>query len=245
MNDEEQPFVGPFNEAIDEVEVFLWITRDSDLQRECIRTISALQSQAADLKKQAVEAKNESVANLLLGYERVFAALSAEINMYLLLKSGDPDSAWDSLVTVQMSIADALRAHSAFSYLTRKLRRLDAIEHIFFPPQVFVSTGMIVKRQNCSICSKEYEDCDHLIGRPYLGEICSVVVQDCEVDHVAVVDDPADKGCRALSFSTDEGMRNRMTWRVEPYDDQDPAPEAQRPNLPDGPLLRVQVVALR
>ena len=225
MNDEEQPFVDPFNDAIDQAEVLLWITRDSHYQRECIRTISALQNQAADLKKQAAEAKDESVANLLLGYQRVFGALSAEVDMYLLLKSGHPDSAWDSLVSAQMAIADALRAHSAFFHLTHKLRHLEALEHILFPPQVFVSTGMIVKRQDCSICGKEYEDCDHLIGKPYLGEVCNVVVRDCEIDHVAVVDDPADKRCRALSFSTDEGMRNRMTWRIEPYDDQNSPPD--------------------
>ena len=219
MNDEDQPFVRLFNAAIDQAEVHLWITRDSDLQRDCIRTIAGLQTQAADLKKQAAEAQDESVANLLLGYESVFTALAAEVDMYLLLKSERPDSAWDSLVSAQMAIADALRAHSAFSHLTRKLTNLEAIEHIFFPPQVFTSTGMIVKRQDCSICGKEYEDCDHLIGKPYLGEICHVVVRDCEIDHVAFVENPADKRCRALSFSTDEGMRNRMTWRIKPYDD--------------------------
>ena len=225
MNGEKQPFVGRFNEAITDAEVLLWITRDSDCQRECMHTISAFRTQAANLKAEAVEAKDESVANLLLGYECVFNALSAEVNMYLLLKSGDPDSAWNSLVTAQMSIADALRSHSAFSHLTHKLKHLDAIEYVVFPPQVFMSSGMIVKCQNCSICGKEYEDCDHLIGKPYLGEICSVVVQDCKFEHVAIVDDPADKRCRVQSFSTDKGRRNRMTWRIEPNDDQQSSPD--------------------
>jgi hypothetical protein len=36
------------------------------------------------------------------------------------------------------------------------------------------------------------------------------------VDHVAIVDNPANKICRVLRFSTEGGYRNRMTWRVEP-----------------------------
>lgn len=35
-------------------------------------------------------------------------------------------------------------------------------------------------------------------------------------NHVAIVDYPADKKCRVVSFAAEGGKRNRMTWRIEP-----------------------------
>ena len=222
MIDEKQPFVSPFNEAIANAEVYLCITRDSGCQRDCIQTISQLRSQAADPKVCAIKDQSESVANLLLGYECVFSALLAELEMWVLLKAENPDSAWDKLVAAQTAIVGALRAHAAFSHLGTKLEHLEEIERIVFPPQVFTSSGMIVKRQECSICGHDYEECEHLAGKPYWGEFCSIVVQDCELDHIAIVSDPADKRCRVMRFSAEGGTRNRMTWLVEPDEECDP-----------------------
>ena len=42
-----------------------------------------------------------------------------------------------------------------------------------------------------------------------------IIVEDLEADHVALVDIPADKRCRVISFETKEGYRNRMTWKLE------------------------------
>ena len=74
---------------------------------------------------------------------------------------------------------------------------------------------MLVKYEECSICGHEYEDCEHLKGKPYMGKFCSVIVREvAELDHVAVVDHPADKRCRVMKFTVEEGVRDRMTWRV-------------------------------
>ena len=81
---------------------------------------------------------------------------------------------------------------------------------------------MIVKSQICSICGGEYEDCEHVKGRPYMGQLCTVKLIPSKVDHVSIVTNPANKHCRIVSFSAEGGNRNRMTWRIHPTEEQAP-----------------------
>jgi hypothetical protein len=135
--------------------------------------------------------------------------------MWLRLKQDDPDAAWDQLVDAQGQTILAVRAHEGFRNLEHRHRRLEVIEQIVFPPQVFLSAGLIVKRQECSICQADYEDCEHIVGRPYMGEFCFRILQNAEAHHVSIVEEPANKRCRVLTFADDGGRRNRMTWRLE------------------------------
>jgi len=76
--------------------------------------------------------------------------------MWILLKEEKPDEAWDKLVSAQMAAADAVRAHMGFAHLETQAQRLEEIERLVFPRQVFVSAGIIVQHQECSICGNEY-----------------------------------------------------------------------------------------
>ena len=49
-----------------------------------------------------------------------------------------------------------------------------------------------------------------------MGKLCTVTLIPSKVDHVAIVNNPANKRCRIVSVGAEGGMRNRMTWRVEP-----------------------------
>jgi len=209
-------FIAKFNEKIKEAEVFLSITRDSNLQREAIDSLQQLQIAVDAEKDIAIKHGDEDYANLLLGCECVTAALIAELKMWLFLKEENPDAAWDELVRAQMASWDAVRAHQGFAHLSNQFKKLEAIEKIVFPPQVFVSSGMIVKKQECSICGGEYGECDHLAGKPYMGRFCYIIARDLSVDHVAIVEQPADKRCRIEHFDVEGGMRNRMTWKIKP-----------------------------
>ena len=48
-----------------------------------------------------------------------------------------------------------------------------------------------------------------------MGEFCSIVAEDLKGNHVAIVDRPADKRCRITHYETEEGVRNRMTLKIE------------------------------
>ena len=142
--------------------------------------------------------------------------LRSEIRMWLLLKDEKPDEAWEELINAQTAAVAAARAHNAFSHLERRAEYLETIEATVFPPQVFVSAGVIVRYQECSICGNEYGECAHVAGRPYLGRFCSIIARDIAADHTAIVKSPADKGCRITHFDNGDGNRNRMTWELEP-----------------------------
>jgi hypothetical protein len=218
MSDPIPPFVDEFNKIVEESATFIFITRDNELQEGACVKLRDLRARVEAEKESATVSGDEDYANLLLGCECIADALISEISMCLLLKAGRPDQAWDALVSAQSSLSSAMRAHDGFARIEDNIRRLAAIERLIFPPQVFLSSGMIVKSQICSICEKEYEDCAHVKGRPYMGKFCTVTLIPCAVDHVAIVDNPANKRCRILKFSAEGGHRNRMTWVVEPSD---------------------------
>lgn len=216
MNNSPPPFVSSFNEQVKEAEVFLSIARDSALQQQAIEKLLVLRASIVAEKDSAISAGNEDYANLLLGCECVASALVAELRMWLWLKQDKPDAAWDELVTAQMASVDAVRSHPGFAHLSEHNKKLEAIEELVFPPQVFISSGMIVRKQECSICGEEYGDCDHLVGKPYMGRFCYIIARDLSLDHVAIVEHPADKRCRVQHFDVEGGSRNRMTWKIEP-----------------------------
>jgi hypothetical protein len=207
--------INRFNAIIEDCENFCNIARDSDLQNVAVTKLKALMADCKGLKSQAIRSDDEDFANLLLGFECVAASISSEIAMWILLKAGKPDEAWDELISAQMAATGAVRAHDGFSHV-KQAERLEEIEKLVFPSQVFVSTGLIVRNQECSICRREYGDCEHLVGRPYKGEFCYIVARDIMANHVAVVKNPADKRCRIMHFTVEGGERNRMTWMIEP-----------------------------
>jgi hypothetical protein len=216
MSDLIPPFVAGFNNMVKDVEGLLSIARAGELQREALAVLNVATSGIVAEKEAAVTRGDEDYANLLLGCECVAQALSAELKMWLLLKEEKPDEAWNELISAQMALMDGIRAHRGFAHLEHHAGELEAIEKLIFPPQVFVSSGMIVGFQECSICSGDYDDCDHLISKPYMGELCHIIARDISLDHIALVKEPADKRCRVERFNDEGGVRNRMTWRIEP-----------------------------
>lgn len=216
MNEAAQVKIQYLNEVIKHCEEFCFITRDSGLQRDAITSLQSMISDCAVIKSNAVADREEEFANIILGFECVAQCLCAELEMWIFLKEEKPDEAWDRLVTAQMAAIDSVRAHQSFAHNEAQAARLEEIERLVFPSQVFLSAGMIVRHQECSICGGEYGDCDHLAGKPYWGKFCYIKVTDFEADHVALVESPADKRCRITAYSVDGGQRNRMTWKIEP-----------------------------
>lgn len=208
-------FLQEFNVVIKDCENMCSIARDSELQTAACRKLEGKILEISEEKRRAVEKQDEDYANCLLGCSCAARAVLAELQMWLLLKQEKPENAWDKLITAQDSLLAAIRAHRGFSHLLEPVKRLHVIEELLFPPQVFMSAGLIVRTQVCSVCGNDYEDCDHLAGRPYMGEFCVIIAGDLEADHVATVERPADKRCRIINFETEEGCRNRMTWKLE------------------------------
>ena len=210
------------NTIVEDCEIYDFATRDSDLQKEACETLHGMLARCANLKAQAITQQDEEFANTLLGFECVAYSLLGSLSMWIKLKEQRPDEAWDHLISAQSAAIYAAKADRHFSHLEKRVKDLENIEELIFPPQVFVSAGLIVRRQECSICQCEYGECNHLAGRPYWGEFCSIVAKDFEGNHVALVKAPADKRCRIMQFTVETGERNRMTWKIDPSDPSNP-----------------------
>lgn len=217
MSEGRSSLIDDLNEAISELELYNYITRDNDLQKTACQELETLLKHIKDRKQEATESLDENMANILLGYECAVAFISASISMWILLKEGKPDDAWGRLVEAQQLVADAVRAHPGFAHMEVHGQRLRAIEDLIFPSQNFLSVGIIVRKRLCSICGVQYGECNHLVGRPYMGQFCRTIVTEIDhVDHVALVSEPANKNARVVSFSVPGGRRNKMTWKVTP-----------------------------
>ena len=93
--------------------------------------------------------------------------------------------------------------------------RLEPLEGLLFPPQIFMSAGVVIKSSKCSICDALYEDCEHFKGKVYMGRFCARMITDvAEIKEVSVVEDPADKRARVLVIGDGTTERDYMTWRV-------------------------------
>jgi len=216
---EADPVVGEVNAAINGVLAALHITHASELQHAALADLDALHERLEVETQSAIANQDEARANLMLGFKCVISSLGSEIQMWLLLKSEEPEAAWDCLIEAQNAALSAGRAHPGFAHLDEHFQRLEAIEQLLFPPQVFMSSGLIVGRQTCSICQADYEACDHVPGRPYWGRFCQIQSHDIQLDHAAVVEHPADKRCRLISRPVEGGHRNYMTGRIEAGED--------------------------
>lgn len=219
MKDKIDAAIKEYEELSEEASNLLVLARDTGLQSKMVTDLNRFTGTVENYKADAIQNKDEDAANFLLGMICALSAISSELQMYILLKSEKPEEAWDVLIDHQDAIAAALRAHEKFRFLEPMAERGRNLEKRFFPSQVFMSAGLIVHKQVCSICGVDYSECDHLAGFPYLGQFCSVQLSEIEPDHVAIVEEPANRKCRITSFTVPGGVRNRMTWVVTPKDD--------------------------
>lgn len=201
---------------LDECERFAVLCRTASLHREHASKLRAMIDRAAALKSEAISFVAEEYANELLGYEGVLGALAHELEMYAAFKEDDAGAAWAHLVDAQMAAAQAVKAHPAMAFLERAyIPRLYALERLLFPTMMFLSTAFVVEDSECSICGKSYGDCDHIKGRPYMGQLCARVVTKASIREVSLVEEPASKHCRIEAVTDSDGVaRDPLSLKI-------------------------------
>lgn len=198
-----------------------FIPRDSGLQDAALNQAREFIGRLNDAKNERVSRRDEAEANEILFMERALSAVTLQLQMCICLKADDGEAAWSCLVDAQSACADAIRVrkHIDVEVDAEKLENLraslDAHERMIFPPQVFFSIGGRARERECSICSANYNDCNHIKGRAYMGEICYTIVKGLELDEISLVDNPDNKHARLLSFEDGGRKRNKMTGRQD------------------------------
>lgn len=163
---------------------------------------------------------DEDAANAMLSIEEMITALLSELRMWIALKGEDADAAWDQLVSAQYAARTAVQAHTIASHLDGYINHLHDLERVLFPPLAFFSPSYIIEHSTCSICGQEYGECEHIVGKAYMGQICTKVIEKVkEITEVSLVDEPANKRARITKITDDNGIwRDIMTWQVVPND---------------------------
>jgi hypothetical protein len=216
MNKEVKDFINEFNKVTRDCETFCFITRAKELQLQSCAKLEELLNKTTEVKKKAILQQDEDSANAMLSFRCMIESLRSQLKMWMFLKDDDPVAAWDSLIDAQDAAQAAMRAHNLAAHMESYLARLYAIEQLVFPPQIFNSLSLIVHGTECSICHKEYGECDHLSGRPYMGEFCIRIIGESEITEGSIVENPKDKRCRVVSFTENGICTDRMTWRQTP-----------------------------
>ena len=184
-----------------------------DLQIQEQHRQHALLEKLDKYRDQAVEEGNEEQANAAYINLNIVEAALNYIQLWLLVKDDRMEEAWDQLVDAQRSLECALK-FIRNDLLQRLQMELLALERLLFPPQQFVSSSLYFGFAECTICDKVYGECDHVAGRLYMGKMCAKRVREIgNVDHVALVDSPLDKGCRRTKVKRDGYMYCTLTYR--------------------------------
>jgi hypothetical protein len=190
----------------------LYPTRALELQRAAADAFADLEKTALSLKSEAVRDGDEDAAARLLMGECIAETLHARLRLWLAFRNGDMDAAWAWLVRAQNAATAGIRAHALGDQLRPLSLELQTIEDLVFPPQMFISTGWITRRSECTICAQPFGSCQHVNGRVYGGEFASRLVTEGEPLEVSVVDVPDDKMCRAYTMTVDGIERDVLTW---------------------------------
>jgi len=217
MNKEIELFLKEFNEVIRECEKFCFMSRGKEFQQEAIKKLTILMQKATSLKEQLIKVKDENSANTMLSLENLIDAMINELEMWIALKEGNPNKAWDFLINAQSAVRTAAQAHSIGIDLNAEgyANKLHLLEKLLFPPQMFFSPGFVIEKAECSICGKEYGECEHIVGKAYMGMMCyRKITKIKDIREVSLVEEPANKHARILQRTDDDGVtRDFMTWR--------------------------------
>lgn len=218
MNGETIALISQYELLRAEVEPLLFVARSTALQKAAALSVQEFRTKIEVHRVAAITAQNEITANNMLGLSAILASLICELETYVLLKEEQPSAAWDKLIDAQDGLNAAMRATVSFANLPNKAKQLRELEASLFPPQTFLSAGLIVKRQECSICQDDYDKCEHIAGKAYMGVFCAVRLSEVTADHVSFVEEPANRRCRVIRFSVPGGHRNKMTWEITAED---------------------------
>jgi len=215
MNNEIDEFFQKTRKCIESNKKYLFLARGKEFQEAALQELMKLRDEATVIKKHYIDIKDEESANFVLELECLILGFIKEFEMWILLKEDKPNEAWDSLIASQV----------AFSYVDRHIlgdeddlkfyyNKLLYLEKLLFPPQLFQSPGGTSKNIICSICGKDFVDCEHISGKKYMGEFCFSLIDDMNLEEISVVDEPADKRNRAFNIIQNGEKRDWMTWGV-------------------------------
>jgi len=208
-------FIKKYNGILQIIQSEAIFVRGIELQKEKILIVDELLSELVLLREKAIAEQIEDKANFLLCLQFACEAMKNELLLIVSLKEDVAAKAWDYLCDAQNLISLSI-INNPFKgdYLIGYAQRLHLYEILLFPKMKFASRGCIVGRTECSICGQTYGDCEHIKGHFYMGKLCGEIVQEViSLEEISLVDNPADKRCRIISYSENGKQFDVLTHR--------------------------------
>lgn len=193
---------------------YLFITRDKRIFEEQLSLLTNLKSEIIQRKNEFISQQNENEANKWLSIEDICLSIIEGLNLFVKLKENDPDTAWNYLISAQnhshwsnneYQLSGTIQLHC--------ISHFNNIELVLFPPQTFTSISMVSEKSECSICHKEFSECEHIRGEAYMGQACTEMATKIrDIGHMAIVSHPDDKRCRMTHYGNKNPPTiNKMT----------------------------------
>lgn len=191
-----------FNKNIEFAQNKSIFTRGIELQKEEIEFLEKYKNKLSSFKSYFVDKQLEYESNLIFCFEESVRTIQLELTMIVNLKEDKMSIAWDNLVDAQVSASNVVSNHPKGHDLEGYLDKLRSYEIILFPKMMFASIGGIIKKSECSICNDNYGKCNHIKGKVYMGEMCCRIITEMKLEEASIVENPANKHCRVLSYYT-------------------------------------------
>jgi hypothetical protein len=209
------PLMDEFNEAAQNAQAKAFITIGIEIQEKEILVLQKYITHLIEVKAEFIGREMESEANLVFCIVGSLLAVQHELQMLVNIKSDKMSAAWGSLIYAQTVLGPVIRNYPLENTdsMERYLNRLVTYEKLLFPQMEFFSAGYIIKKSQCSICKEDPEDCDHLKGKLYMGELCYRIIVEADLLEGSTVKNPANKLCRTLAYQIDGKTYDPLTLR--------------------------------
>ena len=215
MNKQAKSLIKEYDETVKGCEIVFFMSIGKKLQQDALKKLTVLKDEVTVSKNKMIKLGDEDSANALLSLESTIIAHVSELEMWIAFKENEPHKAWNSLINAQDAVRNAMRAYDISPHLERYSNKLLKLEILLFPPQLYYSPSFITKSEKCSICGEDYDECDHIVGKAYMGQICCRIIEDFEeLKEISIVKEPANTRSRILTVMADDTARDTLTWET-------------------------------
>ncbi len=203
-----------FNEMAGIAQRKAYISIGMEIQKDAIETIINYRKELNEPKAEFVKRNEEYGAKLVYCIDSSLLAVQYELQMLVNIKEDNMGEAWGNLVNAQVIYGTVLRNWPPeFQVPSGYVERLESYEKLLFPNLYFQSVGGLIKKAYCSICRECFNNCDHIKGRLYMGELCRREITEMDLDEVSFVENPANKHCRVIAMEIGGKMIDILTLR--------------------------------
>lgn len=182
-----------------------------------------LYEHAHSTRKNLISLQQEELANFVLAHQFTLKALISVIRSLKEFNYGDLHLGWEHVISAEYFLDDSFSAFPKIAnYLTfcGDLCLQVSLLQDMFPPQSFVSPGLVAEKMLCSLCNISVEECKvHRDGYPYNGNLCKHLCSKIwEGNHIAHVANPKDKRSRIFAVK-DPKTEKWLNWMTLEEDD--------------------------